>query len=114
MPALVNRVKDSSTTTGTGDITVSGTPPSGYDAFSVLPDGTVFDYTISHATLNEWEVGRGKKTGSTTFSRHQVLSSSNSGAAVNFSAGDKEVFVTVAGQSIVSRGRMYAAPYTLR
>lgn len=114
MPSLLNRVKDSSTTTGTGAFTVSGTPPSGFDAYSTVPTGAVFDYTIEHDSANEWEVGRGKKTGATTFSRDQIVSSSNSGSAVNFSSGNKTVFVTVAGQSVVQRGRMFAAPYTMR
>jgi hypothetical protein len=105
MPKLANRVLDTSTTTGTGDITVSGTPVSGYLALSTLGTGAVFDYTINEPTSTEFETGRGKTTGATTFSREQVLASSNSGALVNFSAGTKDVFVTVAAESMMSRGR---------
>jgi hypothetical protein len=114
MPTLANRIRDTSTTTGTGDITVSGTPASGYLAFSTLATGTVFDYTISGQTGSEFEVGRGKITGATTFSRDQVLTSSNSDALVNFSAGTKDVFLTVAEESMVTRGRMLAFSYGLR
>lgn len=114
MPTIANRIRDTSTTTGTGDITVSGTPASGYLAFSTLPTNTVFDYTISGQTGSEFEVGRGKITGATTFSRDQVLTSSNSGSLVNFSAGTKDVFLTVAEESMVTRGRMLAFTYGLR
>jgi hypothetical protein len=114
MPTIANRIKDTSTTTGTGAITVSGTPASGYLAFSTLATGVVFDYTISGQTGSEFEVGRGKITGATTFSRDQVLSSSNAGALVNFSAGTKDVFLTVAEESMVTRGRMLAFSYGLR
>lgn len=114
MPLLANRVQDTTTTTGTGTITVSGTPAAGYLAFSTLATGAVFDYTIQGQTGSEFEVGRGKMASSTTFTREQVLASSNSGAAVNFSAGTKDVFVTVAGQSMTNRGRVIAMPYALR
>lgn len=114
MPALANRIQDTTTTTGTGTITVSGTPAAGYLAFSTLPVGTLIDYTIQGQTGSEFEVGRGEMASSTTFTRDQVLSSSNSGALVNFSSGTKDVFVTVAGESMVSRGRFLAMPYVLR
>ncbi len=107
MPTLANRVRDTSTTTGTGAITVSGTPVSGYVAFSTLGTGRVFDYTIQGQSGSEFEVGRGKTTGATTFSRDKVLTSSNAGALVNFSAGTKDVFLTVAEESMVSRGRFF-------
>ena len=59
-------------------------------------------YTIAGQTGNEWEVGIGTyATTGTTLARTTVLSSSNSNAAVNFSAGTKDVFVTYpAGKSI--------------
>jgi hypothetical protein len=114
MPTIANRIRDTTTTTGTGDITVSGTPVAGYLAFSNVPTGAIFDYTISGQSGSEFEVGRGKMTSSTAFSRDQVLSSSNSGSLVNFSAGTKDVFVTVAEESMVNRGRMFAMNYVLR
>jgi hypothetical protein len=83
-------------------------------AYSNVPTGAIFDYTISGQSGSEFEVGRGKMTSSTAFSRDQVLSSSNSGALVNFSAGTKDVFVTVAEESMVTRGRMLAFSYGLR
>ena len=52
-------------------------------------------YTIAGQTSSEWEVGIGTYTSAgTTLSRTTVLSSSNSGSLVSFSAGTKDVFVT--------------------
>lgn len=90
---LADRVQDTTTTTGTGTITLSGTPPVGYQAFSVIGNGNTTYYTI--AGTSEWEVGIGTYTAAgTTLARTTVLASSNAGALVNFSAGSKDVFVT--------------------
>lgn len=86
-----DRVRDSSTTTGTGTITLSGTAPTGYQNFSVIGNGNQTYYTITGGS--QWEVGIGTYTSSgTTLSRTTVLSSSNSNALVNFGAGTKDVF----------------------
>jgi hypothetical protein len=91
---LADRVRDTTTTTGTGTVTLSGTAPNGYQTFgTAIGDANTTYYTIAAGT--EWEVGVGTYTSSgTTLARTTVLSSSNSGAAVNFSAGTKDVFVT--------------------
>ena len=91
---LKDRVKETTTTAGTGTITLAGAV-AGFDAFSVVGDGNTTYYAIVSQTPGEWEVGIGTYTASgTTLSRDTVLASSNSGAAVNFSAGTKDVFVT--------------------
>lgn len=98
-PFLYNRVWDTSTTTGTGTLTLSGTPKTGYQAFSVVGDGNTCFYTIEAVDANgvptgDWEEGIGTYTTSgTTLARTTVLRSSNSNAAVNFGAGTKNVFV---------------------
>lgn len=114
MPYPIDRIKDTSTTTGTGTVTVSGSPPDGYRAFSVLAVGQPIDYTISGQSGTEYEVGRGIVASGTTFTRNQVIESSNSNALVNFSSGTKDVFVTLSGLSINTRGRVLATPYALR
>ena len=87
-----DRVQETSTTTGTGTITLAGAV-SGFQAFSAIGNGNTTYYAIVGTT--QWEVGLGTYTLSgTTLSRDTVLSSSNSGSAVNFSAGTKNVFVT--------------------
>ena len=89
-----DRVKVSSTTTGTGTFTL-GAAAAGFQDFSVIGDGNTTYYTIAGVGSNEWEVGIGTYTASgTTLSRDTILESSNSGSAVDFSAGDKDVFVT--------------------
>lgn len=98
---LKDRVKESSTTTGTGTFTLAGAA-TGYQSFSAIGNGNTTYYTIAAQTGTEWEVGIGTYTSSgTTLSRDTVLASSNSGSLVNFSAGTKDVFVTYpAGRSV--------------
>jgi hypothetical protein len=55
-----------------------------------------FYYSIQHQTLNEWEVGLGTYSSANTFDRTTIYSSSNAGSAVTFSAGTKDVFITMA------------------
>jgi len=87
-----DRVKETTTTTGTGTITLAGAV-AGFQSFSVIGNANTTFYTIASDT--QWEVGIGTYTSSgTTLSRDTVLSSSNSGSLVNFSAGTKDVFVT--------------------
>jgi hypothetical protein len=98
-----DRVKETTTTTGTGTITLAGAV-TGFQAFSVIGDGNVTYYTIAGGA--EFEVGIGTYTLSgTTLSRTTILESSNAGAAVNFSAGTKDVFVTYpAERSVIAVG----------
>lgn len=92
-----DRVRDTSTTAGSGSFSVSGTSPSGYRTFStVLSVSDTFYYSIQHQTLNEWEVGLGTYSSANTFARTTIYSSSNAGSAVTFSAGTKDVFITMA------------------
>jgi hypothetical protein len=95
MPLVVkDRVKETTTTTGTGTITLAGAV-AGFDAFSVVGDANTTYYAIVSQTPGEWEVGIGTYTASgTTLARNTILASSNSGSAVDFSAGTKDVFVT--------------------
>ena len=87
-----DRVQETSTTTGTGTFTLAGAV-SGFQSFSVIGNANTTYYAIVMGS--EWEVGLGTYTSSgTTLSRDTILESSNSGSAVNFSAGTKNVFVT--------------------
>jgi hypothetical protein len=98
---VADRVKETSTTTGTGTFTLAGAV-TGFASFSVIGNGNTTYYTIAGQSGSEWEVGIGTYTSSgTTLSRDVVLASSNSGSLVNFSAGTKDVFVTYpAGRSV--------------
>jgi hypothetical protein len=89
---LKDRVQETTTTTGTGTITLNGAV-SGFQSFSTIGNGNTCYYAI--VGENEWEVGLGTYTASnTTLSRDTILESSNSGTVVSFSAGTKNVFVT--------------------
>ena len=92
-----DRVKDTSTTTGTGNITVSGSAPFGYRTFStVMSVADTFYYAIQGQSTAEWEIGVGTYASTNQFARTTVLASSASGSAVSFSSGTKNVFITLA------------------
>lgn len=99
---LADRVQDTTTTTGTGNVTLSGSPPAGYQSFATgVGNGNTTYYTITAGS--EWEVGIGTYVGaSTALSRDTVLASSNNGNLVNFSAGTKTVFVTYPAEKSVN------------
>ena len=105
MPLVIkDRVKETSTTTGTGTFTLAGAA-TGFQSFSAIGDGNTTFYTIALVGGSEWEVGIGTYTSSgTTLSRDTILSSSNSGNAVNFSAGTKDVFVTYPSERELTGG----------
>ena len=91
---LADRVKETTTTAGTGTVTLLGAS-TGYQSFAAIGDANTTYYTIAGQTGSEWEVGIGTYASSgTTLARTTVISSSNAGALVNFSAGTKDVFVT--------------------
>ena len=103
--SLKDRVRESSSTTGTGTITLAGAYI-GFQTFSsAISDGDTVYYTIHNTAPGyetEWEVGLGTFTLSgTTLSRDTILSSSNSGSAVNFNAGTKEVFIAQPAEKAV-------------
>ena len=100
---LADRVRETSTTTGTGTITLAGAVY-GYQSFSAIGNGNATYYTIYDQTSGAWEVGIGTYTSSgTTLSRTTVLSSSNSGSLVPFGVGTKDVFVTYPSERSVYR-----------
>jgi hypothetical protein len=90
---LKDRVKETTAVTSTGTATLLGAV-AGYQSFSAIGNGNTCYYTIAAQTGTEWEVGIGTYTSPDQLSRDTVLSSSNSGSLVNFSAGTKDVFVT--------------------
>ena len=97
---VADRVRESSTTTGTGSMTLAGAVI-GYQSFgSAIGAGNTTYYTISNPGVNEWEVGIGT-VGSGTLARTTVLASSTGGTAVSFTAGSKDVFVTYPAEGAV-------------
>ena len=98
---LNDRVKESSSTTGTGTFTLGGAV-SGFESFSagIGGDNTTY-YCIFETGTNNFEVGFGTlNSGASTLARTYVISSSNSDGLVSFSSSSKEVFCTVPGSKI--------------
>lgn len=96
-----DRVMESSTTTGTGAMSLGGAY-TGFRTFSsVCADQDTCWYEIDAVDANgfptgDWETGYGTYNSSgNTLSRTVVTDSSNSGSAVSFSAGTKRVAISV-------------------
>ena len=103
MALVVNdRVKETSTTTGTGTLSLAGAV-SGFESFVAGIGNTNTTYYSIVNEDGEFEVGIGTVTDAATdtLSRDTILSSSNSDAAVNFAAGTKDVFCTLPASKAV-------------
>jgi len=95
-----DRVKETATTTGTGAVTLGGAV-TGFESFSsALANSDTTYYAISNRDANEWEVGLGTYN-SGVLTRTTILESSNSDSAVSFSAGTKDVFITLPADKAV-------------
>jgi hypothetical protein len=91
---ISDRVKETTTTTGTGTLTLGGAV-TGFETFTAnLSDGDTTYYACTDNT--DFEVGLGTFTASgTTLARTTILASSNSGSAVNWGVGTRTVFCTL-------------------
>jgi len=99
---LADRVQETTTTAGTGTITLAGAV-TGYQSFAVIGNGNTTYYCIAGLGTNEWEVGIGTySSAGTTLARTTILASSNGGSVVTFSAGTKSVFVTYPAEKSVN------------
>jgi hypothetical protein len=105
MALIVNdRVKETSTTTGTGTLNLAGAEQ-GYESFvSGIGTTNTTYYAIENNSAGEFEVGIGTVTDASpdTLSRDTVISSSNSDSKVDFSAGTKNVFCTLPAKRAMS------------
>ena len=103
MSLVINdRVKETTTTTGTGTVSLGGAT-TGFETFAAgIGNSNTTYYVIAHQTANEWEVGLGTLDGdSSDLARTTVISSSNSDSAVDFAAGTKDVFCTVPASKLL-------------
>lgn len=102
---LADRVKETTTTAGTGTVTLDGAA-TGFQSFAVIGNGNTTYYTIAGQTSSEWEVGVGTYTSSGTLLARTTVLSNSAGtqpSALSFSAGTKDVFVTYpAGYAVAS------------
>ena len=100
MAFVINdRVKETSTTTGLGTFTLDGAV-TGFETFSsAIGNASLTYYTIHTQNAAQFEVGIGT-VGAGTLARTTIISSSNSDAAVDFSAGTKDVFCTMPASKV--------------
>ena len=117
------RVLETTTSTGTGNITGSGAAVTGMRTFSAagVANGDTFAYMIqavdgSGNLTGDWEIGLGTMGASNVITRTTVVESSNSNAAVSFSAGTKHIGIIkspkVAGYVPKATPTVGASPYT--
>ena len=103
MAHVINdRVKETTTTTGTGAVSLGGAV-TGFETFAAgIGNSNTTYYAIAHQTESEFEVGLGTLDGdSSDLTRTTVISSSNSDNAVDFAAGTKDVFCTIPASKLV-------------
>lgn len=101
---LADRVKETTSTTGTGALSLGGAETNFASFSSVLSDGDTTYYAIIDDVNADYEVGLGTyASGANTLARTTILSSSNAGSVVNLSSGSKVVFITYpAGKSVIA------------
>tara|TARA_R100001480_G_scaffold100710_1_gene104504 strand:+ start:286 stop:657 length:372 start_codon:yes stop_codon:yes gene_type:complete len=96
---LKDRVKETTTTTGTGTYTLAGAL-TGFEAFSQVGDGNTTYYTCTDGTDFETGIGTFTLSG-TTLARTTILQSSNSDSAVSWSSGTRTIFCTLPAEKMI-------------
>lgn len=102
---VFDRVQESTTTAGTGSLTLDGAV-AGFQSFAVIGDGNTTFYTIVDTQVGAWEVGIGTySTTGPTLARTTVLSNSSGNTSpitLSSSANTKSVFVTYPAEKSVN------------
>jgi len=111
---IADRVKETSTTTGAGALTLAGAM-TGFQTFAAkCAVGDTLYYALQGVDANgtptgEWECGLGTYSAASTLTRTTITSSSNAGSVVTLSAGTKQVYITMpAVQAAWPRERLTA------
>lgn len=111
--ALFDAVKETSTTSGTGDFTLAAAAPGGFRRFAdVCTVGDTLYYTIEDYDNNAREVGIGSYSGANMLTRSIVLASTNGGALVSFAVGSTK-FVWLDDPAKLAKRSKVAAAVTL-
>jgi hypothetical protein len=108
MALVAPRVRETTTTTGTGNLTLAGAAGNNQTFNTAFGLNRVFHYFIEDNTNNTWEDGEGYLTNSTTLVRARVIASTNSGALVNLGSGTKAVFCTFSASEYIDNATLYA------
>jgi hypothetical protein len=107
-----DRVKDTTSTIGTGPVVLGNVAPTGYQTFATAFGGSAtVAYCIADQAGTQWEVGTGVFNGTTGLTRVTVLGSSNGGALVNFGIGTKDVFCTAPAAYLLPPGATTQVAY---
>ncbi len=116
-PLAADRVKQTTTTTGTGTLSLTAGTSSTLRTFvSGVGSGNTCYFCVANQSADEWEITQGTVTSGSpdTLSRTTVLYSSNSNNAVSFSAGTKDVFLvapSVYGLPLIQLPTTFALRY---
>jgi len=107
---LADRVKETSTTTGTGTLTLAGAA-TGFQSFnSGIGDGASTTFVIEDGT--NWEVSVGKYTHSGTTLTRDTLIASSTGSAIDWGAGTRNVFISEPSTAVLQGTVVKTANYT--
>jgi hypothetical protein len=110
MALYFDRCLETTTTTGTGDITTAGAIAGFRTLNSAYGTGVNIPYCIeavdaSGVPTGDWETGQGTLSTTTNFQRTRVYASSNANALVSFAAGTKRIFATVPAERGFTQGQ---------
>ena len=96
-----NRVRELTSTTGTGAVTLGGAV-GGFQTFAAgIGNSNTTYYAIHNQGTAEWEVGLGTLSTTTNLQRTTIITSSNSDNVVDFASGTKDVFCTLPASKVV-------------
>ena len=99
MPYFADRVKATTTTTGTGALTLSASGETGFNAFPSSLNGLTVGYVIESADGSDFEIGTGTYTHS-SLNLTRTLRSSSTGSLLNLASGTHTVFLSPAAQDL--------------
>jgi len=99
---IVDRVKETSTSSGTGDYSLNGAAVGFITFSSVCQNNDVFDYAVNEIGGAKWETGLGRYNSATnTVTRLEIQASSNNNQAVNWTTEFKVIFISLNATSII-------------
>jgi hypothetical protein len=110
--AVADRCQETTTTTGTGTLTLLGAATQHQSIVAGIGTGVSSEFAIVSQGGTDWEIFTGTLTNSTTLTRAATLSSSNANNPVNFSAGTKVVFSTIAAAKFDGKADLSGATFT--
>ena len=113
--ATSDRVKETSTTTGTGNLTLAGAVSQFRSFNTAFSTNKRFTYAIVGQTGTEWESGIGYLSGATTLVR-EFPQAGSAATPVSFTAATLDVFCSIIAaeeNTYSSKGRTVAAAQSL-